>query len=224
MKKYLLLSLLSLQLLFGCKRQPTEFEKFDNLFEQLTADTLKISYIVDADNTLNDSLIIGKRIPVTFYHLFEFPQEFAADTAGYSSSIFVNAFKKIVFGNRVGYLVRFYNKETRVPNFICLYVYNSNTRKMSSPEIVQYVYGSEGTEALTDSWIFDLNKDGSKDLIQNIYECNLSGNDAEITHFVDTLTVKIWTDTAFKATCPDNYKQLKKQFKANCICSCGIKE
>ncbi len=222
MKKIILLLFVSFSLLLACKKEPTEFEKFNHLFNELTTDTIKTVFITDKDE--GDTLITGRTIPSAFFHLFEIPREFVEYQTDSSCKGLATAYGKIKIGDQTGYMIRFYNKEIRVPNFICLYLYDKSTGKLRKPETLQYDYGSEGSEWFTDSWIYDLNKDGNKDLIQQIYECNLSGENAEISHFVDTLTVGIWTDTTFKETYPKNYKQLKKQFKGDCICGCGEKE
>ncbi|MCW3084160.1 MAG: hypothetical protein JWP12_1526 [Bacteroidetes bacterium] len=216
MKKYAFLLLLSLQLLFGCRHETTEIEKFDGFFRECVADTIKIATIHDPEAT--DRLINGKAIPVIFYHLFEFPRELKEYQTD-SSKIFVDAYGKIKTGDRIGYLIHFYSLESRVPHFICLYFYDKNTGKMGLPEIVDYSYGAEGTESYIQSWFCDLNKDGNKDLLKRVYSCNLIGSDAKV-NFVDTLTVKLWEDGRFKETIPGNCKQLKEGFIVDNQCLC----
>jgi hypothetical protein len=204
-------------LMSGCKTSYSELKKFDELFDECVNDTLKMNLF--SSNNSNDSILMNKKIASNFYHLFTFPQEFL-EYQNDSIKTSVTALKKISLDDYIGYSIAFTNSEMNIPNFVCLYIYNKKTKKINLPIITEYTYGSEGTEWVMQSWMFDINKDGHKDLITRIYQCNLVGSDAHIGHFVDTLTTSIWSDSTFKAIVPQNYPNLKKQMVMNCTCAC----
>jgi hypothetical protein len=189
----------------GCKNNREHLPAFDGFFTTNTADTIKT--IAYTDSFLKSR----KTIPDSCYKQFTFPENFLGIGAD-NAKIEVKAIEKINIGTSTGYILSFdYPGQKAVPFFICMYVYSPATKKLSLPITLCWLFGSEGSENETQSWLFDFDKDSNRDIVSSTYRCYLLAQDAIPSSF-DTIVVNVWSDSVFKPTQVLNYAAFKNSF------------
>ena|SRR6218665_488261 len=191
----------------GCKTKNRTFDKFDSLFAVSNADTLFLPY-----HPSKEAIADGADIPSEYFQLFKFPAEFIEYD---SSECYIKAVKKQVVDNKhTLYCISFNDKSIPGrPYFACLYLYDKNNNKMADQIEAAYAAGGSSCEYHNSSWLFDPGKNGKPELVTWVYRCCISAPEGTISQSVDTLAVKIWSDTGFKNIFPENSVLLRQNLE-----------
>ena len=168
---------------YGQNKIESQYSHFDKCFNEITFDTLHV--IPKLNSQIFDSVFIEAIVPV------KIPDSLCSEHLATTNYYSISKFKMDGKGSIMGYL--FY-EETKVDNDFSIYflIYSKGQMKTLYLSKVATYNTLEGSmETLMNSWIFDIDNDGVKDvatIIRTIdyeYPNELSGNISGIESYTN---------------------------------------
>ena len=153
----------------------SKYEKFDRYFSENTNDTIQIYCIDNYDlpyslKSITDTTFKGKEIDIDLIKTFKLDSSYdklfpnPVDNY-YEGKKFFAVFKYRIANDYLGYIVRVSHTKVNPPESIVEYVYNTKENKFDTTVFLAYLWRALTADNDINSWIFDINKDGNKDLL-----------------------------------------------------------
>jgi hypothetical protein len=153
----------------------SKYEKFDKYFTENNRDTIHIYCIdtYDLPNSIkrvNDTTFRGKEIDIDLVRHFKFDSIYdkllqSPSANYYEGKKFFAVFKYNIANNYIGYVVRVSHVKANPQESIVEYVYDTKENKFDTTIFLAYLWCALSADNDINSWIFDINKDGNKDLL-----------------------------------------------------------
>jgi len=198
----------------------SEWQKFITLFRDTTADTLQLfmyeawiekineyeDYTISKEKYAENLAFKGKAIDKT---LLKFIQPGDLELQ-YNQSISYYAVNRIVLDSNYTYVtVRLYSDAApHIIDFLYLYVFDKNYRLLDKILVADLV-GDDGFSEYMQSWVIDLNHDGTKEIITRTETTSYDGDHEDMT---TSLSVRKFSAGKFAEEMQADTSALMKKF------------
>lgn len=198
----------------------SEWQKFITLFRDTTADTLQLfmyetwiekineyeDYTISKEKYAENLAFKGKAIDKT---LLKFIQPGDLELQ-YNQSISYYAVNRIVLDSNYTYVtVRLYSDAApHIIDFLYLYAFDKNYRLLDKILVADLV-GDDGFSEYMQSWVIDLNHDGTKEIITRTETTSYDGDHEDVT---TSLSVRKFSAGKFAEEMQADKSALMKKF------------
>lgn len=191
-----------------------DFQKFDGIFAEVEFDLFKVDAYDPTQETISASTtdtpedvarneqLKGEKIdPALWYVANQTPKDPSWNMHG--------LYKFNLDAEHSAYVIRTGKKTYQNDNFIDLYVYNEQQKRFVTKENLSRVWSTPTMMGITQSWILDLNNDGTLDFLSYVIEENSQPEKGYETS--NKFVGKVWLNKRFVDVKIMNEEILKQQ-------------
>jgi hypothetical protein len=212
----------------------SRYEQFDKYFSENTEDTIHIYCVDNYDipasvKPIIDTTISGREIDIDLIRFFKLDSAYdklfkPPDANYYAWKKFFGVYKYKIADGYTGYVVRVSHPKVNPRESLVEYIYNTKENNFDTTVFLSYLWRALSAENDINSWILDINKDGSKDLLtkssffdyglmDDLYSTNNKLDNKSIIKSCryDTAWINLWAQNKYESK-PIRYGDIANNF------------